>query len=363
MRELLNETQKVDMTEGRHSRNKCMECDNPPTAEILWAEGKAHAWFGDKCFKKWKNEGDGWHEVDALKKIINGEASKKFSDNKTPNLKEAVEATQEEKEKHFEERTNKHIKLVQKAAAKIVKVYPEFEELNMIVKDHDASKLNGPEREPYIEISWRHKIENEGGQYDPYNGKGYQTPGQLEKEDENKATLDHIKGNQHHPEYWSSDKANISKTNRDESIECIDASNMPDIAIAEMVSDWQAMSIELGTNTARQWYEKTKDSRWSYSSKQEELIDRLLAVFEDEIKETKGIRKIIVTSLEGPPGGYYAVNFKLVQDDKTYEYRADAPQVVIKDFQRLIRHRHFGKAMKVIRNYIPKEDKGQIELF
>ena len=37
------------------------------------------------------------------------------------------------------------------------------------------------------------------------------------------------------------EKANISSTNRDESIECIKANNMDDISISEMVADWQAM--------------------------------------------------------------------------------------------------------------------------
>ena len=200
--------------------------------------------------------------------------------------KDVDEAKSEEEQKgqFFIERTEKHIKLVQEAAAKIVEAYPEFDELLKQVEVHDASKLEEPERTPYVEITWRHKLENEKGEYDPYNGKGYQTPGKLEKEDENQATLHHITTNSHHPEYHLEDKsdANINKDARDKSDKCIDASRMPDTDVAEMVADWQAMAEELQTNTTREWFDKQKDVRWHFSEHQEELIDRLLKVFEEE---------------------------------------------------------------------------------
>ncbi|MHA1170439.1 MAG: DUF5662 family protein, partial [Candidatus Hodarchaeales archaeon] len=89
--------------------------------------------------------------------------------------------------------------------------------------------------------------------------------------------------NPHHPEYHLKDKgeANISGTDRDQSKNCVDASSMPDLDIAEMVADWQAMSEELGTNTSRQWFDKVKDVRWHFSPHQVKLIDKLLKVFED----------------------------------------------------------------------------------
>lgn len=40
----------------RPRRDKCMECDKPPTKEVKWAEGMAIAWFCDECFEKWKAE-------------------------------------------------------------------------------------------------------------------------------------------------------------------------------------------------------------------------------------------------------------------------------------------------------------------
>lgn len=175
-----------------------------------------------------------------------------------------IAETQKEKKDFFNKRTNKHIDRVQNAAKKIVDKYNEYKELLEQVEDHDASKFEEPEMTPYIELTWLKKQDqgDDGG-----------------KDIEN-ATLHHIKNNKHHPEYHNKEKANIDSTNRDKSIECISTRNMDDVSIAEMVADWQAMAEELGTNTSREWYDDVKNVRWSFSKKQEELIDKFLTVFE-----------------------------------------------------------------------------------
>jgi hypothetical protein len=172
--------------------------------------------------------------------------------------------TQKEKKDFFEKRTNRHIKKVQNASEKIVKKYPEYKELLEQVKEHDASKFKEPEMSPYIKLTWNKK----------------EDPDAKSTKEMNDATLHHIKNNKHHPEYHNKDKANISSTNRDESIECISAKNMDDISLAEMVADWQAMAEELKTNTAREWYNDVKEVRWSFNKKQEKLIDKLLKALE-----------------------------------------------------------------------------------
>lgn len=204
-------------------------------------------------------------------------------------IEQVSEATQREMERHFVDRTKRHIGLVQKAIEKIVKAYPEFEALTDRGKVHDASKLREPERTPYVSITWRHKLENESGKFNPIKDEGYKTPGLLAKKEENEATLHHILNNSHHPEYHLADKseANINAQDRHKSDRCVDATRMPDLDIAEMIADWQAMSEELKKNTARAWYEKQKNVRWKFSNKQEMLIDKLLKVFEDAEKETE----------------------------------------------------------------------------
>ena len=187
------------------------------------------------------------------------------------------EGTPEEKLEYFEKRTQEHIDRVKVAAQKIVDagVLGEHDGALLLdqVQGHDASKLEEPERTPYIEISWRHKFDNY---------KSYKKPGTLDQGAENEATMHHILNNSHHPEYHLDDKnkANINSEDRDKSDTCIDASNMPAVDLAEMCADWQAMSEELKNNTAREWYDKQKDVRWHYSEEQDELIDKLLGVFE-----------------------------------------------------------------------------------
>jgi len=202
------------------------------------------------------------------------------------NVKKATEgkeqeATPEEKEKHFEDRTRKHIALVQKAAKKIATANPEFKEFDEMalltqVENHDASKFEEPERTPYIELSWRKFVGN--NEADP---------------NVNKATLHHITTNAHHPEFHLEDKsqANISKDDRDKSDIVIDATKMDALSLAEMIADWVAMSEELKTNTAREWYDEQKDVRWHFSKEQDALIDKLLAVFETDVEEGKETSK------------------------------------------------------------------------
>jgi len=78
-----------------HSRSECMECNNPPEFEVLWAEGMARAWFCKEHFEQWvrasvKNcikEGYGPNcEIDAVKVVDDGEVGKKWGDNKNTDI-------------------------------------------------------------------------------------------------------------------------------------------------------------------------------------------------------------------------------------------------------------------------------------
>jgi hypothetical protein len=175
-------------------------------------------------------------------------------------MKELLEDTLEveDKEKMFDYRTNMHIELVKKAADQIASANPEFREfdgteLMQRAEVHDASKFEEPERSAYIELNWR-----------KFKGDEAKTP------EIDKAVLHHITTNRHHPEFG---KEPIKG-------KPTDASEMTNLDIAEMVADWQGMSEELKTNTAREWYEAEGDKRWIFTPEQKALIDKLLKVFE-----------------------------------------------------------------------------------
>ncbi len=80
---------------ARHRHDQCMDCDHKPVLEIIWANGKGHAWFCWPCFVKWLGEetnpwsGKG-DDVGSVKIISDGEASKKYADNRNPNVKEQL---------------------------------------------------------------------------------------------------------------------------------------------------------------------------------------------------------------------------------------------------------------------------------
>lgn len=75
-----------EVKEKRHSRKSCMSCKEAPTKEVLWAEGKGHAWFCDEHFNSWSTEGDGMDEIISVKEVKDGKASGKFADNTNPNI-------------------------------------------------------------------------------------------------------------------------------------------------------------------------------------------------------------------------------------------------------------------------------------
>jgi len=168
---------------------------------------------------------------------------------------------------HFDKRTNMHIGLVQDYANSIADNYPEFEELRDIVIDHDASKFEESEHEPYMYITWKYKLADEG--------KEFEVPSHIEDR-MHSATERHVLFNKHHPEYWCGDNADvINKDDRDSKAKLIDAQKMPDVYIAEMVADWCAVSKERG-NHPKDWADKNVGVRWDFTKEQSHLIYDLI---------------------------------------------------------------------------------------
>lgn len=176
-----------------------------------------------------------------------------------------------EREAWFEERTDRHVSLVMKYCKKIERYAPDrFVGLVGIATNHDDSKYKEPERTSYIALSWKHKDDNY---------KSYKKPGTIDDPEINKACIHHIKHNAHHPEFWD-DKASTDSLNEKDRgaapAKMVDGTKMPDIAIAEMVADWMAMSEELGNSVAA-WAKKSVNVRWKFSERQVALIDDLIA--------------------------------------------------------------------------------------
>lgn len=146
-------------------------------------------------------------------------------------------------EQQFIERTKKHINLVNEFAAKIGKSYP----------DHDASKLTTL--------------------FDGY--KYFMIPREeLTKEQEDAidwVTLAHITNSPHHPEYWTN--TNLSGFTRVNYTPhgAIDATEMPQEYLEEMVCDWMSVATEMG-NSIEDWYNKTVGTRWIFTKEQQDFM-------------------------------------------------------------------------------------------
>ena len=147
-------------------------------------------------------------------------------------------------EQQFIDRTKNHIELVNYFASKLGKQYP----------NHDSSKLT-------LLLS--------GYKY-------FMIPREQLTAEQAEAldlvTLSHIKNAPHHPEYWTNtDLTGFTRSN------CcpngpIDATDMIEECLEQMVCDWAAMSKEYGKNTPMEWFESVNGKRWIFTSQQQEFI-------------------------------------------------------------------------------------------
>ena len=66
--------------------------------------------------------------------------------------------------------------------------------------------------------------------------------------------------------------------------EMVDGTKMPDMAIAEMVCDWQSMSDELKKNTTREWADRNINVRWKFNENQTKLIYDIIESIEGDLE-------------------------------------------------------------------------------
>ena len=83
----------------------------------------------------------------------------------------------------------------------------------------------------------------------------------------NDAWKHHYKNNDHHPEYWVDEVTG-------------DIKDMPVECIAEMLLDWEAMSMKFGGNTY-DYYMKEKDNK-PFSENTKKVIEDLIGLFKGE---------------------------------------------------------------------------------
>ena len=158
----------------------------------------------------------------------------------------------EELKQKFIDRTKQHIKLVNYYAGKIGASFP----------NHDHSKLD---------------ILLDGYCY-------FSKPKEERTPEEQKvldlATFIHVTNAPHHPEYWTeTDLRGFTRGNFTPN-GVVDATEMPEECLLEMVCDWQATGTEKG-NSARDWFNQTNGTRWVFSEYQRKFILDLIGKIED----------------------------------------------------------------------------------
>nr|MBC8445887.1 methyltransferase domain-containing protein [Chloroflexota bacterium] len=87
---ILQDARNKSRNQQAHSYTKCMVtgCDTPPTTWILWAEGKAQAWFCKKHFEEWKKENPG--EICTEKVVPDGDVKPILDERKRRRSKQAI---------------------------------------------------------------------------------------------------------------------------------------------------------------------------------------------------------------------------------------------------------------------------------
>lgn len=105
-------------------------------------------------------------------------------------------------------------------------------------------------------------------EFDGYRQYFYACSGEKPNEELfDKAWEHHYKNNDHHPEYWVNEVTG-------------DIADMPPECIAEMLLDWEAMSMKFGGNTY-DYYMKEKDNK-PFSENTKIIIEDLIGLFKGE---------------------------------------------------------------------------------
>lgn len=154
-----------------------------------------------------------------------------------------------DKEKEYMNYISEHIDNVYVAhmkygpeLCKLLNLVPS--KLAVRIFEHDKSKLSEEEFEPYRQYFF------------PHDGE------EKDKDLFNKAWEHHYTVNSHHPEYWIEDGK---------------PTDMDNYAIAEMLLDWEAMSVKFG-NTTYEYYMKERNKK-PFSENTKNILDSIIYIF------------------------------------------------------------------------------------
>lgn len=141
-----------------------------------------------------------------------------------------------------------------------------------LANDHDGDKgANGVLFEPYTKIEWCYFQKQHGLPVSEY------TP------EMDAATLEHIKTNEHHPEFWDANYKPIQNTQfdkRDSLGNTVDCSKMPLSPLLEMCADWCSTADERG-NTVFEWRDRVVGRKYLFNPEQASIINNALYLMAD----------------------------------------------------------------------------------
>lgn len=176
---------------------------------------------------------------------------------------------------HFAIRTNKHISLVQTfymQSYQSLKWFTNDEHVALWtrIQTHDINKFQHPLMYYYILITWKYKCLRDNI---PFEVSDELNQGMID------ATNLHIKNAPHHPEFWDPSFKSVNVNDRDKpSGISVDATNMIDTCLVEMVCDWCAVSFERGGNP-KDWFNMNLNTRWHFNEEQIQLINNWIDIF------------------------------------------------------------------------------------
>jgi hypothetical protein len=181
---------------------------------------------------------------------------------------------------NFYKRTKYHQDLVANNIIKIIQSGKLDSQLNPELEDrariHDNSKYSDDEMIPYVWGTEMYRCKN--------NGIPFEYPEGIEQEFA-QASYHHVTNNRHHPEYHSLNKSDlmINPADRGKSLDVVEAYNMSDIDLIEMVADWTAMSQELNQNggSAKSWADKNINKRWLFEDYQVDFIYKIINMLDE----------------------------------------------------------------------------------